>query len=194
MGKGLSYLKHGGIGVNYCWNYRPSKLLLHFIESRLDQRNNKHTKAAVNSTIQKFEDFWSTYRKRTSLKNFCEIERKPSFIGQYFSNFTNIRHLVYWKCVIWAKSDLPLINSVCVYDWKCYFSIFCFFVFPTANDYCQKYYGKTILFYNGFRGFLWSSVRHKYFWSTFFWQWNNSSFKIFWNFHGNKCIFFLYFF
>ena len=55
MGKGLSYLKNWGIWVNYCWNYGPSKLLLHFIEYRLDQLNNKHTKIAVNSAIQYFE-------------------------------------------------------------------------------------------------------------------------------------------
>ena len=45
-------LKNWGIGVNYCWNYGPSKLLLHFIEYRLDQLNKKHTKIAVNSTMQ----------------------------------------------------------------------------------------------------------------------------------------------
>ena len=51
LGKGLSYLKNGGIGVNYCGNSGPLKLLLHFIEYRLDQLNNKHTKTAVNSTM-----------------------------------------------------------------------------------------------------------------------------------------------
>ena len=55
LGKGLSYLKNWGIGVYCCWNYEPSKLLLHFIEYRLDQLNNKHTKIAVNSAIQYFE-------------------------------------------------------------------------------------------------------------------------------------------
>ena len=54
LSKGLSYLKNGGIGVNYCSNYGPSNLELDFIEYRLDQLNNKHTKAAVNSTIQFF--------------------------------------------------------------------------------------------------------------------------------------------
>ena len=54
LGKGLSCLKDGGIGVNYCWNHGPSKLLLHFIEYSLDQLNKKHTKIAVNSTIQCF--------------------------------------------------------------------------------------------------------------------------------------------
>ena len=32
----------------------PSKLLLHFIEYRLDQLNRKHTKIAVNSAIHEF--------------------------------------------------------------------------------------------------------------------------------------------
>ena len=55
LGKCLSYLKNWGIGVYYYWNYGPSKLLVHFIENRLDQLNNKHTKIAVNSAIQYFE-------------------------------------------------------------------------------------------------------------------------------------------
>ena len=37
---------------NYCWNYGPSTLLLHFIKYRPDQLNSNHTKIAVNSTIQ----------------------------------------------------------------------------------------------------------------------------------------------
>ena len=53
--KGLSYLKNWGIGVNYYWNYRPSKLLLCFIEYRLDQLNNNNTKIAVDLTRQYFE-------------------------------------------------------------------------------------------------------------------------------------------
>ena len=65
LGKGLSYLKNWGVGVNYCWNYGLSKLLLHFIEYCLDQLNSKHTKTAVNSTIQYFE---GCSRKRCLLK------------------------------------------------------------------------------------------------------------------------------
>ena len=56
MGKGLSYLKNWGIGVYYFWRDGQSKLLLNFTEYRLDQLNNKHTKIAVNSTKQYFED------------------------------------------------------------------------------------------------------------------------------------------
>ena len=55
LGKDVSYLKNWGIGMNYCWNYGLSKLLLHFIEYSLDQLNNEHTRVAVNSTIQYFE-------------------------------------------------------------------------------------------------------------------------------------------
>ena len=52
LGKGLSFLRNGGIWVNYCQNYRLLKLLLYFIEYCLDQLNNKHMKTAVNLTIQ----------------------------------------------------------------------------------------------------------------------------------------------
>ena len=51
LGKGLSFLRNGGIGVNYSWNYGPLKLLLRFTEYRLDQLNNKHMKTAVNLKI-----------------------------------------------------------------------------------------------------------------------------------------------
>ena len=101
LGKGLSYLKKRGIGVNYCWNYGPSKFLLHFMEYRGDQLNSKHTKIAVNSAIQYFE---GCSQKKCLLKvwrflvhpsqnsghvKFCKIERKQSFNGQYY-----FRHLV----------------------------------------------------------------------------------------------------
>ena len=55
LAKVLLYLKNWGIGANYCWNYVSSKLLLHFIKYLLDQLNKKHTKIAVNSTMQYFE-------------------------------------------------------------------------------------------------------------------------------------------
>ena len=51
----------GNWGVNYCSIYRPSKLLLPFIEYRLNQLNSKHTKTAVYSTLQHFE---SGYQKK----------------------------------------------------------------------------------------------------------------------------------
>ena len=75
----FSNLKNWGIGFYSCWNYVPSKFLLHFIEYRLDDLNKKHAKMAVNSTIQYFEghsqkkcllkvwDFWSIHQKMVAL-------------------------------------------------------------------------------------------------------------------------------
>ena len=81
-------------------------------------------KTAVNLTIQVFE---SRYQKEYLIRFWWLI----------FSNFTYIRHLVYWKCIIWAKYDLPIINSVCEKVWftinglsKMLFLIFAFFIFP----------------------------------------------------------------
>ena len=39
LGKDLSYWKKWCVLVDYCWDYGPSKLLLHFIEYCLDQLN-----------------------------------------------------------------------------------------------------------------------------------------------------------
>ena len=127
MGKGLSYLKKWGIGVNYCWNYGPSKLLLHFIEYRLDQLNSKHTKIAVNSAIQYFE---GCSQKKCLLKvwrflvhsqrsvKLNGIERKRSFKGQYFqtSRISDIWFNENSKFIC-SKSDLPIKCSVCEKVW-----------------------------------------------------------------------------
>ena len=76
LGKGLSHLKIWGIWFNYCWNYVPPKLLLQFIEYRLDQLNSKHTKIVVNSAIQYLEGcsqkkyllkVWSSHHKMAVL-------------------------------------------------------------------------------------------------------------------------------
>ena len=83
MGKGLSYLKKWGIGVNYCWNYGPSKLLLHFIEYRLDQLNSKHTKIAVNSAIQYFE---GCSQKKCLLKVWSFLVHSPQNVGKLNGN------------------------------------------------------------------------------------------------------------
>ena len=55
FGQRFIIFENWGMWVNCCWNYGPSKLLLQFIEYRLDRLNNKHTKIAVNSAIQYFE-------------------------------------------------------------------------------------------------------------------------------------------
>ena len=93
MGKDLSYLQKWGIGVNYCWNYGPSKLLLHFIEYRLDQLNSKHTKIAVNSAIQYFEGcsqkkcllkVWSFLVHPPPCKIFTKLNRNHLLIANIF--------------------------------------------------------------------------------------------------------------
>ena len=90
--------------VNHCWSYGPSKLLLYFVEYRLDQLNSKHTKIAVNLAIQYFE---GCCQKKCLLKvwrflvhptqnggpvNF--LRNWTETILPIFSNFTNIRRLV----------------------------------------------------------------------------------------------------
>ena len=111
LDKGLSHLKNWGIVFYCCWNYGPSKLVLHFIEYRLDHLNKKHAKIAVNSAIQYFE---SCCQKKCLLKVWSFLVYPPqnggpakllqnwtetNINGQYnqwpiFSNLTNNRHLV----------------------------------------------------------------------------------------------------
>ena len=93
MGKGLSYLKNWGIGINYCWNYGPSKLLLHFIEYRLDQLISKHTKIAVNSTIQYFE---GCSRKKYLPKFWIFLVHPPQNGDpvKFLRNWTETNHLL----------------------------------------------------------------------------------------------------
>ena len=92
LGKGLSYSKNWGTWVNYCWNYGPSKLLLHFIEYHLDQLNKRHTKIAVNSTMQYFE---GNSQKKCLLKvwNFGRVGTKwrP---GKFFAKLNGNRLLM----------------------------------------------------------------------------------------------------
>ena len=116
LGRSLSYLKNWGIGVYYCWNYEPSKLLLHFTEYRIDQLNNKHTKIVVNSAIQ----YWRSLSKEMSAKSLevfgpststwrtCKIFAKLNGNHLWWtilSNFTNIRHLVYNMSKIWFANN-----------------------------------------------------------------------------------------
>ena len=155
MGKGLSYLKNGGAGVNYCWNYGSSNFLLHFIEYRLDQLNNKHLKTTVNSKIW----FFGNHDQRKYFINYGPLKflwnwMETIYYWLIFSNFTNARYLVYWKCIIWAQYDLPTIDLVCEKVWfrinelpkMLFFKCLSFSFFQISNDYCQKSYGKTIVF------------------------------------------------
>ena len=93
MGKDLSYLKKWGIGVNYCWNYGPSKLLLHFVEYRVDQLNSKHTKIAVNSAIRYFE---GCCQEKCLLKIWRFLVHSPQNGGpvKFLGNWTEIIFLM----------------------------------------------------------------------------------------------------
>ena len=71
---GSSYSRNWGIGVNYCWNYGSSKLLLHFIEYCLHQLNSKYAKTAVSSTIQYFK---SRCQKKCLLKVWSFLVHPP---------------------------------------------------------------------------------------------------------------------
>ena len=78
FGQSLSYWEKWGVGVNYCWNHGPSKLLLDFIEYRPDQLNNKHTKITINSTIPYFE---GCSRKKCLLKVWRFLDHPPQNEG-----------------------------------------------------------------------------------------------------------------
>ena len=84
-------LKTRGTGINYCWNYRPSELLRHFIAYRLDQLNNKHTKIAVNSAIQYFEGH---SQKKCLLKVWSFLVHPPQWRPCKISGKLNGNHLL----------------------------------------------------------------------------------------------------
>ena len=120
LGKGLSYLKNWDIGVNYCWNYGPSKLLLHFIEYRLDQLNIKHTKTAVNLTIQYFED---NSQKKCLLKVWIFLAHIPQNGDpvKFLRNWTETNHLLVANIF---KLHLSITYSVCEDEIKSLFHNF----------------------------------------------------------------------
>ena len=199
MGKGLSYLKNGGIGVNYCYNYGPSKLLLHFIEYCRDYFKSKHAKTAVNSTNT---IFWKPLLKEISGKSleFFELPTTKWRPCKFFAKL-NGNHLLManiFKLHIWAKFDLSIINSACEKVWftinglsKMLFFNFCFFHFPKLQmTIAKNLMEKLCAFIMDFEGSNEGLLRHRYFWSTYFWRWNDGPFKSFWNFHGNALCFF----
>ena len=115
MGKGLSYLKNWGIGINYCWNYGPSKLLLHYIKYRLDQLNKKHTKIAVNSAIQYFE---SCSQKKFLLKVWSFLVHPPQngVSVKFLRNWTETNHLLVaniFKLYKYRTFSLMKMHSMC---------------------------------------------------------------------------------
>ena len=86
------------------------------------------------------------------------------------------------KIITWGKSDLPIINSVRLR----LTGRFNFWIFSFSKFQMTIFKNLT----TGFEGFLKILLRHKFFWSQHFWQWNSGPFKNFWNFHGNAFCFF----
>ena len=104
-----------------------------------------------------------------SLK-FLRNWTKTIFQWLIFSHFANIWCLVWWKCIIWAKSDFQIINSVYEKIWftingpsKMVFFNFCHFHFSKFQISIVKIFWKSHPFFNGFRKFLCSSTTSQLF-------------------------------
>ena len=70
-----------GIAVNYCWNYKPSKLLIHFTEYHLGQENS----SKLDKTIS-----WKPLSRgmsRKSFKIFVHLKRNDSLV-KFLQNWT----------------------------------------------------------------------------------------------------------
>ena len=168
------------------WGYRSQLVLFHFIEYRLRQLNNKHMKRAVNLTKQFFE---SRCQKKYLIKVWIFLAHPPQNDGPviFFVKLNGnhvlmanifrlykLRHLVYWKCIIWAKSDLLIIKSVCEKVWftinglsKMLFHFIAFFIFPNFKWLLSKLLQKNLPFFiMDFEGSV--LLRRKYFWSIYF--------------------------
>ena len=63
------------------------------------------------------------------------------------------------------------------------FCLFYFYKFQMAI--VKNRMEKPFFFIMDFEGSYRVLLRHKYFWSTCFWQWKEDPFKSFWNFHKN---------
>ena len=121
--------------------------------------------------------FSSPTAKWLPLKNFTKLNGNHLSI---FSNFTNIRHFVYWKCIIWAKSDLPIIKLV--YGKFCFRlsrqskMLFCSFYLFSFSKFQMTIF-KVLMEQSSFFVSCFEIIlHHKYFWSTNIWQCHDGSF------------------
>ena len=87
----------------YCGNYRPSKLLLRFMEYCLDQLNSKNMKMVGNSTIQFFES--RDEKKRLLLDNIFKLREYQTFGLMKMHNMNKIwfpsNKLSLWKSLVY---------------------------------------------------------------------------------------------
>ena len=64
---------------------------------------------------------------------------------------------------------------------------FCFFHFSKFQmTIVKNLMEKPSFFIMDFEGSYEVLLHQEYFWSTYFWQWNDCPFKLFWNFYGNE--------
>ena len=125
------------LGVNYCWKYGPSKLLLQFIEYHLDWINNQHTKIAVNLIMQFFESY---YQMKCLVKvwrflfntpnndsllivNIFKLHNYQTFglmkthnVNKFW--FTNNRFIL-WKCLVWINGPSKMVSfNFCLFHFS----------------------------------------------------------------------------
>ena len=124
LGKGLSYLKKWGIGINYRWDYGPSKLLLYFIEYQQPHKNS----SIFDNTV-----FWRLLSKEMSAKSLmffgppttkwrsCKIFTKLN--GQYLVNIFKLHECKTFDlmkmhniCKIWFANSIFSLWKSLVYD------------------------------------------------------------------------------
>ena len=158
LGKSLSLLRNGVIGASYCWNYELSKLLLHFIEYRLDQLNNIFWKPLSKEIFDKSSKFFGPpTTKWRPCKFFVNLNGNHFLMAKSFKlhkyqtfGLSKIHNM----SKIWFANKKFSFSKSLVYDCrKYYLTSLPFSFFQISNDYYQNSYGKTIFFYNGFRGY-----------------------------------------
>ena len=72
-----------------------------------------------------------------------------------------------------------------------FFNFCLFYFFKFQMTIVKNLIKKPSFFTTDFEGSYKILLHHKYFWSTYFWQWNDGPFNNFWNFHGNAFSFFI---
>ena len=159
-----------------------------FIEYRLDQLNNKHTKIAVNSTIW---FFGSGYQKKGLVKDWiflgplttewrpCKIFAKLNGNHLLMPNIFKFHEYqtfgltkIHNMSKIWFASNKYGL-------WKVWFTsngsskIFYFYLYNFSKFQMTIVKKNSSLFIMDFQDSYEVPLRHKYFWSTHFRQWND---------------------
>ena len=138
-------------------------------------------------------------KKWRACKNFAKLNGNHLLMANLFK-LHKYQTIGLLKCIIWAKSNLAILNPVCkkfvlrlTGCRNCYFLIFAFFYFSIFKmTIVKNNMGKPSFFIMNFVGSYEVLLRQKYFWYTYFWPWNNGPLKKFWKFHGNAFRFFIF--